>query len=99
MFYTNNLNIRSNIRSTQNVTQGVWKCIGAESGTVFSEVDLDEGEWVDYDEKVCHTFNLLYLYLNIWRSRHNQLVSRISKASGREHSNRKSVGLKKCTIM
>ncbi|KAI0652127.1 DUF866-domain-containing protein [Trametes meyenii] len=31
--------------------RGIWKCIGAESGTAFSEVDLEEGEWVDYDEK------------------------------------------------
>ncbi|KAK7694942.1 hypothetical protein QCA50_002130 [Cerrena zonata] len=31
--------------------RGTWKCVGVESGTVFSEVDLDEGEWVDYDEK------------------------------------------------
>lgn len=32
--------------------KGTWKCIGVESGTSFTEVDLDEGEWVDYDEKV-----------------------------------------------
>lgn len=32
--------------------QGIWKCIGAESRTVFNEVDLEEGEWFDYDEKV-----------------------------------------------
>ncbi|KAI0361320.1 DUF866-domain-containing protein [Trametes cingulata] len=31
--------------------RGIWKCVGIESGTVFSEVDLEEGEWVDYDEK------------------------------------------------
>ncbi|KAH6917474.1 hypothetical protein BKA70DRAFT_1367901 [Coprinopsis sp. MPI-PUGE-AT-0042] len=31
--------------------QGIWKCVGAESGTVFDEVDLTEGEWNDYDEK------------------------------------------------
>lgn len=34
------------------ICQGIWKCVGAESGTAFSEVDLEEGEWVDYDEKV-----------------------------------------------
>lgn len=33
-------------------SQGTWKCVGAESGTAFPEVDLSEGEWVDYDEKV-----------------------------------------------
>ncbi|CAL1695250.1 unnamed protein product [Somion occarium] len=31
--------------------RGVWKCVGFESGTVFPEVDLEEGEWFDYDEK------------------------------------------------
>ncbi|KAF7306848.1 hypothetical protein MIND_00477000 [Mycena indigotica] len=30
--------------------RGIWKCQGMK-GTVFSEVDLDEGEWTDYDEK------------------------------------------------
>lgn len=32
--------------------KGIWKCKGAESGTVFSDVDMTEGEWTDYDEKV-----------------------------------------------
>jgi len=31
--------------------RGIWKCVGIESGTQFQDVDLDEGEWVDYDEK------------------------------------------------
>jgi len=31
--------------------QGVWKCVGTESGTPFTEVEFDNGEWVDYDEK------------------------------------------------
>ncbi|KAJ3480725.1 hypothetical protein NLI96_g8148 [Meripilus lineatus] len=31
--------------------RGVWKCVGAESGTSFPEAELQEGEWVDYDEK------------------------------------------------
>ena len=35
-----------------NCLQGIWKCIGGESGTPFNDVDLEEGEWVDYDEKV-----------------------------------------------
>jgi len=30
---------------------GIWKCVGVDSGTLFREVDLSEGEWVDYDEK------------------------------------------------
>ncbi|KAF9337616.1 hypothetical protein BG006_003789 [Podila minutissima] len=28
-----------------------WKAKGAESGTVFDDVDLSEGEWVEYDDK------------------------------------------------
>ncbi|KAG0344906.1 hypothetical protein BG004_004099 [Podila humilis] len=28
-----------------------WKAKGAESGTPFEDVDLSEGEWVEYDEK------------------------------------------------
>lgn len=32
--------------------KGPWKCVGAESGTAFDDVDLSEGEWTDYDEKV-----------------------------------------------
>lgn len=34
------------------LTKGTWKCVGVESGTQFTEVSLDENEWVDYDEKV-----------------------------------------------
>jgi hypothetical protein len=30
----------------------MWKCVGIDSGTPFTDVSLDEGEWVDYDEKV-----------------------------------------------
>ncbi|KAF9076188.1 hypothetical protein BDP27DRAFT_1314033 [Rhodocollybia butyracea] len=29
---------------------GIWKCIGTK-GSIFSEVDLSEKEWTDYDEK------------------------------------------------
>ncbi|KAK3821616.1 MAG: DUF866-domain-containing protein, partial [Benniella sp.] len=28
-----------------------WKAKGDESGTVFEDIDLTEGEWVDYDAK------------------------------------------------
>lgn len=31
--------------------KGLWKCTGS-TGKVFPEVDLIEGEWNDYDEKV-----------------------------------------------
>ncbi|KAK9472327.1 uncharacterized protein V1510DRAFT_417937, partial [Dipodascopsis tothii] len=30
---------------------GNWICKGAESGTPFTDVSMDEGEWFDYDEK------------------------------------------------
>ncbi|KAK3677921.1 hypothetical protein LTR78_002016 [Recurvomyces mirabilis] len=30
---------------------GAWKATGTESGTKFSDIDLTEGEWFDYDEK------------------------------------------------
>jgi hypothetical protein len=32
--------------------KGSWKCVGAESGTPFNEFEFEDGEWVDYDEKV-----------------------------------------------
>ena len=32
--------------------QGEWKAVGSESGTKFSGIDLTEGDWYDYDEKV-----------------------------------------------
>jgi len=31
--------------------RGPWKCKGADSGTPFTDVDLSEGEWTEYDEK------------------------------------------------
>lgn len=33
-------------------SQGTWRCEGP-TGTKF-EVVLENGEWVDYDEKVCY---------------------------------------------
>lgn len=30
--------------------KGLWKCVGLK-GTVFTDIDLGEGEWSDYDEK------------------------------------------------
>ncbi|KAF8168201.1 hypothetical protein B0H34DRAFT_50816 [Crassisporium funariophilum] len=30
--------------------RGIWKCVGTK-GTVFSEAELVDGEWNDYDEK------------------------------------------------
>ncbi|KAJ7596944.1 hypothetical protein C8J56DRAFT_918735 [Mycena floridula] len=30
--------------------RGTWKCVGT-TGTVFTDVELGEGDWTDYDEK------------------------------------------------
>ncbi|EJD03985.1 DUF866-domain-containing protein, partial [Fomitiporia mediterranea MF3/22] len=38
---------------------GIWKCKGTESGTIFSEVDLTEGEWTDYDEKASQPVSIM----------------------------------------
>ncbi|RCK54881.1 hypothetical protein Cantr_04585 [Candida viswanathii] len=32
------------------VPNGEFQCVGTETGTVFDEVDLSEGEWYDVDE-------------------------------------------------
>lgn len=37
--------------SIDTVFQGEWMAKGLESPTKFSGVDLQEGEWFDYDEK------------------------------------------------
>jgi hypothetical protein len=55
--------------------QGVWKCKGVESGTAFDEVDLDEGEWADYDEKVSSS-PLVYSLLSQYK--HAKHISGIS---------------------
>ncbi|KAI5123628.1 hypothetical protein M0805_003442 [Coniferiporia weirii] len=39
--------------------QGIWKCKGVESGTIFSEVDLSEHEWTDYDEKAAQPVGIM----------------------------------------
>ncbi|KAJ7492707.1 hypothetical protein FB451DRAFT_1336557 [Mycena latifolia] len=38
--------------------RGMWKCKGMK-GTVFSEVDLEDGEWTDYDEKAALSVGVL----------------------------------------
>jgi len=39
--------------------RGIWQCAGAESGTKFTEVDLSEGEWTDYDEKAKQSVGIM----------------------------------------
>jgi len=36
---------------TEFKAEGEWQAKGSESATVFSSIDLQEGEWYDYDEK------------------------------------------------
>lgn len=31
--------------------QGTWLADGIDSGTKFTDIDLTDGEWYDYDEK------------------------------------------------
>ncbi|TFK57014.1 DUF866-domain-containing protein [Heliocybe sulcata] len=41
--------------------RGTWKCVGAESGTHFDEVEFEGGEWVDYDEKAALPVSVMNL--------------------------------------
>ncbi|KAH9004356.1 DUF866-domain-containing protein [Lactarius hatsudake] len=31
--------------------RGIWKCVGVDKETPFTEVKFEDGEWVDYDER------------------------------------------------
>lgn len=35
-----------------------YKCKGEETGTVFDKINLEEGEWVDYDEKAASSVGI-----------------------------------------
>ncbi|KAF8898835.1 hypothetical protein BD779DRAFT_1485766 [Infundibulicybe gibba] len=61
--------------------RGVWRCIGT-TGTVFTDVDLVEGEWNDYDEKVKITYFAMF-YTMIFCSPAFQSVSLKFAAHGR----------------
>ena len=34
------------------ISEGIWECSGVDSGTMFDDVDLEDGEWHDYDENL-----------------------------------------------
>ncbi|KAM5436621.1 hypothetical protein McanMca71_001739 [Microsporum canis] len=36
---------------TEFKADGKWEATGIESGTKFGEINLEEGEWYDFDEK------------------------------------------------
>ncbi|GAA6041718.1 hypothetical protein JCM8097_003098 [Rhodosporidiobolus ruineniae] len=48
--------------------KGTWTCKGAESGTVFDEVELEEGEWTDYDEKAGAGVSILEIEARVQRA-------------------------------
>lgn len=35
-----------------------YKCSGVESGSQFNDINLEEGEWVDYDEKASESVGI-----------------------------------------
>ncbi|CAF9903385.1 MAG: hypothetical protein GOMPHAMPRED_000222 [Gomphillus americanus] len=37
---------------TEFIADGEWSAVGANSSTKFSGIELDQGDWYDYDEKV-----------------------------------------------
>ncbi|KKZ67165.1 hypothetical protein EMCG_07146 [[Emmonsia] crescens] len=41
---------------TEFKADGEWEAKGADSSTVFSSIDLSDGEWYDYDEKAGEEF-------------------------------------------
>jgi hypothetical protein len=48
--------------------QGEWLADGADSGTKFTDVELVDGEWFDYDEKAGEEVSIKELKWEIRRS-------------------------------
>ncbi|KAL8365519.1 hypothetical protein RB595_004372 [Gaeumannomyces hyphopodioides] len=48
--------------------EGNWMAEGAESGTKFTEIDLTEGEWFEYDEKAGDEVSIKDLKWDIQRA-------------------------------
>lgn len=48
--------------------EGNWEAKGLESGTVFKDIDLNEGDWFDYDEKAGAEVSIKDLKWEIVRS-------------------------------
>ena len=51
-----------------NKPQGEWKAKGLESSTAFTGIDLQEGEWFDYDEKAGEEVSIKELRWEIRRA-------------------------------
>lgn len=47
---------------------GQWQCRGAESTTTFTEVDLEDGEWYDYDDNAGGEVSVTEVAFEIARS-------------------------------
>ncbi|KAH7883503.1 hypothetical protein F5I97DRAFT_1938234 [Phlebopus sp. FC_14] len=41
--------------------RGTWSCKGADTDTLFPEVEFQQGEWVDYDEKAALPVQVSFL--------------------------------------
>jgi hypothetical protein len=50
------------------VVQGEWLVDGLDTSTKFTEVDLLEGEWYDYDEKAGEEVSIKELKWEVQRS-------------------------------
>lgn len=48
--------------------KGSWMAEGSESGTKFTDIDLTEGEWFDYDEKAGDEVSIKDLKWDIQRA-------------------------------
>ncbi|KAF4123670.1 Eukaryotic protein of unknown function (DUF866) [Geosmithia morbida] len=48
--------------------EGNWLADGVESGTKFTEIELEDGEWFDYDEKAGEEVSIKELVWEIRRS-------------------------------
>lgn len=50
------------------IPEGRWQCVGSETNTPFTEVDLEDGEWYDYDEKAGSEVSVTDVSYDIARS-------------------------------
>lgn len=48
--------------------QGIWVADGIDSNTKFEEIELEEGEWFDYDEKAGEEVSIKDLVWDIRRA-------------------------------
>lgn len=53
---------------TEYKPDGLWKATGIESGTKFSDIDLTEGDWYDYDEKASEEVSIKEMKWEIRRA-------------------------------